>query len=34
MVVGFDDWSGFKFLFAGGNLAGQDRIYGVAVAKM
>jgi negative regulator of replication initiation len=29
VVVGFDDWLGFKLLFAGGNLAGQNRIYAV-----
>jgi hypothetical protein len=29
VVVGFDDWLGFKLLFAGGNLAGQNCIYAV-----
>jgi hypothetical protein len=29
MVVGFDDWLTFKFLFGGRNLLGQDRIYAV-----
>jgi len=28
-VVGFGGWQNFKFLFAGRNLAGQDRIYAV-----
>jgi len=26
-VVGFGGWQAFKFLFAGRNLAGQNRIY-------
>ena len=29
MVVGFGGWLDFKFLFAGRNLAGEDRIYAV-----
>jgi CubicO group peptidase (beta-lactamase class C family) len=29
VIVGFGGWTDFKFLFAGRNLAGQDRIYGV-----
>ncbi len=29
VIVGFDDWATFKFLFAGRNLAGEDRIYAV-----
>jgi len=29
MIVGFGGWTDFKFLFAGRNLAGQDRIYAV-----
>ena len=29
VTVGFDDWTEFKFLFAGQNSAGQDRIYAV-----
>jgi hypothetical protein len=28
-IVGFGGWTGFKFLFAGRNAAGQDRIYAV-----
>lgn len=28
-AVGFGGWLDFKFLFAGRNLAGQDRIYAV-----
>ena len=27
VVVGFDDWQSFKFLFAGKNVAGENRIY-------
>jgi hypothetical protein len=30
MVVGFGGWLDFKFLFAGRNVVGQDRIYAVA----
>jgi len=29
MVVGFGGWSAFKFLFAGMNAAGENRIYAV-----
>ena len=29
MTVGFGGWQGFKFLFAGRNAAGEDRIYAV-----
>ncbi|MGC1572607.1 MAG: hypothetical protein WA750_10930, partial [Pseudolabrys sp.] len=29
VVVGFGGWLQFKFLFAGRNAAGQDRIYAV-----
>ena len=29
VVVGYGGWSPFKFLFAGANLAGEDRIYAV-----
>jgi hypothetical protein len=29
VVVGFGGWSDFKFLFAGRNVAGEDRIYAV-----
>ena len=29
MIVGFGGWEVFKFLFAGSNLAGQNRIYAV-----
>ena len=29
VIVGFGGWSDFKFLFAGRNVAGQDRIYAV-----
>jgi hypothetical protein len=29
VVVGFGGWLDFKFLFAGRNVAGQDRIYAV-----
>jgi hypothetical protein len=29
VTVGFGGWSAFKFLFAGRNAAGQDRIYAV-----
>jgi hypothetical protein len=29
VVVGFGGWSDFKFLFAGGNAAGENRIYAV-----
>ena len=29
IVVGFDDWSDFKFVFGGRNATGQDRIYAV-----
>ncbi len=29
LTVGFGGWLPFKFLFAGRNLAGQDRIYAV-----
>jgi hypothetical protein len=29
MVVGFGGWRDFKFLFAGRNVACQDRIYAV-----
>jgi hypothetical protein len=29
VTVGFDDWTAFKFLFAGQNSAGQNRIYAV-----
>ncbi|MBV9275103.1 MAG: serine hydrolase [Verrucomicrobia bacterium] len=29
VIVGFGGWEVFQFLFAGRNLAGQDRIYGV-----
>jgi hypothetical protein len=29
VVVGFDGWLEFKFLFGGGNLAGENRIYAV-----
>ena len=29
MVVGFGGWLDFKFLFAGGNAAGENRIYAV-----
>jgi hypothetical protein len=29
VVVGFGGWSDFKFLFAGGNLAGDNRVYAV-----
>jgi hypothetical protein len=29
VVVGFGGWLPFKFLFAGRNVAGQDRIYAV-----
>jgi hypothetical protein len=29
MVVGFGGWLGFKFLFSGRNLAGENRIYAV-----
>jgi hypothetical protein len=29
VIVGFGGWTDFRFLFAGRNLAGQDRIYGV-----
>jgi negative regulator of replication initiation len=28
-IAGFDDWLGFKFLFAGTNLAGENQIYAV-----
>jgi hypothetical protein len=29
VVVGFGGWLDFKFLFAGGNAAGENRIYAV-----
>jgi hypothetical protein len=29
ILVGFSDWAAFKFVFGGGNAAGQDRIYAV-----
>jgi hypothetical protein len=29
VVVGFSSWGQFKFLFAGRNEAGEDRIYAV-----
>src|SRR5438045_9013838 len=29
VIVGFGGWLDFKFLFAGRNLSGQDRIYAV-----
>jgi hypothetical protein len=29
VVVGFGGWSAFKFLFAGANLSGENRIYAV-----
>jgi len=29
VIVGFDDWLDFKFLFAGANLFGENRIYAV-----
>jgi hypothetical protein len=29
LIVGFGGWSDFKFLFAGRNVAGEDRIYAV-----
>jgi hypothetical protein len=28
-IVGFGGWTDFKFLFAGRNAAGQDRVYAV-----
>jgi hypothetical protein len=28
-VVGFGGWLNFKFLFSGGNLSGENRIYAV-----
>lgn len=33
VVVGFGGWSAFKFLFAGGNLAGESRIYAVVAQQ-
>jgi hypothetical protein len=29
VTVGFDDWLDFRYLFAGRNLAGANRIYAV-----
>jgi hypothetical protein len=29
VIVGFGGWQGFTFLFAGGNIAGENRIYAV-----
>jgi hypothetical protein len=29
MVVGHSGWLDFKFLFSGGNLSGENRIYAV-----
>jgi hypothetical protein len=29
VTVGFDDWLDFRYLFAGRNIAGQNRIYAV-----
>jgi hypothetical protein len=29
VVVGFDDWLQFKFLFSGTNLSDENRIYAV-----
>jgi hypothetical protein len=29
VVVGFGGWQQFKFLFAGQNVAGDDRIYAI-----
>ena len=34
MIVGNDDWLQFKFLFAGKNLSGENRIYAVKDGKL